>query len=82
MNAVLVLKALLIGIPVKIQDCSYCLSTDYRLCVPGRNETTQQDVLLAVNFGNVTIQDFIALAEQATPDEILHISANLVLNDL
>lgn len=82
MNAALVLKALLCGIPVTIQGRTYCLSTDNRLCVPGRNETTQQDVLLAVNFGDVTIQDFIALADQATPDEIFHISANLALNDL
>ena len=81
-NAVLILKALLMAIPVHIGGRTYVLAEDNRLCVPGRNETTGEEVLLAVNFGDVTLQDFIGLATTATADEATAIAANIGLNEL
>jgi hypothetical protein len=79
-KSIILLQALLAGERCKIGNYVYCFSDDNRLCVVGMNETENKEVLLAVNFGDVNIQDFIGLAETMTPNEITVIAANAVLH--
>lgn len=81
-KAVTILKALLMGMRIKIGARTYLMDADYRLCSPGYNVGTGEEVLLAVDFGGVYLQNFIALCESATEDEMIAIGANLALNML
>lgn len=81
-KAVIVLRALLAGDTIKIGKYSFVMNIEYQLCVPAKNLTTGKDTLLAVDFGGLTLQDFIYLCESATEDEIIVIGANRALNEI
>jgi hypothetical protein len=81
-NAIIILKALLMGLPCGVGAYTYHFDVDNRLCVEATNVTTGKDILLTVNFGEVPIQDFVGICASATEDEMTVIGANIGLNEV
>lgn len=80
-KAVVILKALQMGIPCEIGNRTYCMDLDGELVCPAQNLTTGEMVHLKVNFG-VTLSEFIYLRESANDYELDVIRANTGLNSL
>src|SRR5712691_6259158 len=57
-----ILKALFMGRSIDIGDRKYVLSEDYALCVPAykQNKSQCMQTLLKVNFGDVSLEDYLA----------------------
>lgn len=77
-NSVIVLSALLHGIPCRIGQFTYRLDIDFRLCVEGKNETNVDDDPLLIVAGDLS--SFICLCNNATEYEMDVIALNLALN--
>lgn len=77
-ESVIVLEALLAGIPCRIGDFTFVLDTEFRLCVQGYNETNPDEHPLLVC--NESFQGFVQLCNNASQYEIDVIAANLALN--
>lgn len=82
-NAVIILKALLMGIPCGVGAYTYCFDNDNRLCVEAIVDGEEDlGTLLTVNFGETSIQEFIGICANATDDEMTIIGANIGLNEV
>ena len=48
----------------------------------GHNQTRNEEALLKVNLGDVSLKDYMGLLRRATEDELTAIGANIALNQL
>lgn len=84
LKAITVLKALDMGIPVKISEYTYGLSDHNELCIHATSfntstfQTETLDVLLKVDY---SVGGFLNLCETITEEEYSLICMNLTLNE-
>lgn len=83
---IVVLRALLAGLPVEHDGGTFCLDIDYRLCKQGLsiNATGEQrDILLVVDMGEgIALKDFIRWAMRFSDDELFTLAATAALNEV
>lgn len=77
-NSVVVLSALLHGVPCKISGFIYLLDNDFRLCVQGFNESGEEEQDLLVVGSDLS--SFVKICNDATDYEMSVIGMNLALN--
>ena len=70
-----VLDMLMRGESIEIDGETFLMDANFVLCVD------RGDVIIKVNFGDVSLQTFIALSDKVTNEQIYISSANKVLND-
>lgn len=76
-----VLRALLMGLPIKVGLQTFQMDAAYRLCVQARNIDTDEVVLLPVNFGGLTLDQFITWAKEISEVDAVNINLNVVLKE-
>ena len=81
MRVLTVLRALLMGLPIQVGPQTFQMDAGNRLCVQGRNETTGETVLIAVNFGTITLDEFIRWTRQISEDDATRIGLTTALNE-
>jgi len=80
-NAVIVLKSLFAGIPVKVDNEDWYLSDDNNICVKRVQESAgeKNDVYLKID---ISLSSFINMCDKMSDDDVYIISSNKVLNEI
>lgn len=79
---IFVLKQLLDGASVVVDDQEYLFDADNHLCLKVANTPNNKLVLLKVNFGDVSIAQFIEWANKISDDDLVIAAGNAVLNKI
>lgn len=84
---IMVLRALLAGLPVEHGGGTYCLDIDYRLCKQGVSINTgtgeETPILLVVDMGDgIALKDFVKWAMRFSDDELFILAATAALNEV